>query len=128
MTDPFIAAAANAMAEATNWFVQPEYAIEGLEALVAQGWILLPPNPGEPVLPDVRGGTCIRCRQTFDPLSVERCPNAPDGLFHEAPRFPEVRQGSSLHVRGCPRSDPSPELPSAVVCTCRRAHETTGAP
>lgn len=37
------------------------------------------------------------------------------------PSMPPVRQGSSLHVSTCPRSNPSLSLPSSVECSCTKA-------
>lgn len=35
--------------------------------------------------------------------------------------MPPVRQGSSLHVGACPRSNPDPDLPRSVRCKCKEA-------
>lgn len=57
---------------------------------------------------------CIRCEDgfSFAELSL-RCPRAPDWGPHETL---DVRQGSSLHVTDCPRSDPS--LLVTASCSC----------
>lgn len=36
--------AADLMAEATSWFIQPHYALEALDALEAAGWTITPPD------------------------------------------------------------------------------------
>lgn len=63
---------------------------------------------------------CIRCERFMAPENMGgMSPNAPDRGPHEALSLPEIRQGSSLHVAGCGRSNPSPDLPETVPCSCR---------
>lgn len=63
---------------------------------------------------------CIRCEQKFTAEEMDlRCPCAPDNGPHESLVLPEVRRGFSLHRAPCPRTDPSPDLPPEVACTCR---------
>lgn len=41
-----------------------------------------------------------------------------DAVGGERTRPASVRQGSSLHIGACPRSNPDPDLPADVPCRC----------
>jgi hypothetical protein len=57
---------------------------------------------------------CCRCENHLSLAELsQRCSRAPDRGPHETL---DVRQGSSLHVMTCPRSDPSPLMMAACEC------------
>lgn len=67
-----LASAAAIMAEATSWFVQESYALEGLGALAAAGWTISPPA----VANEGQAAACSTCGKPTAPFQLAVKPAA----------------------------------------------------